>query len=212
MSSELGQFGVSVISDALDRLGIAGQVEGVHPIGPTTSLCGPAFTIRMAPVQQPARSVGDYIDDVPPGAVVVIDNAGRTDTTVWGGLLTFTAARRGIAGTAIHGVCRDSDELRQVPYPLFAKNTHMRTGKDRVQAEEYNVAVQLGTARVSPGDWVVGDSDGVVVVPAGAVEQVLRAAREIEAAEESIRAAVLAGSRLDQARRDHGYHALQTKV
>ena len=212
MSAALGDYGVSVLSDALDRLGIAGQAEGVHAIGPTTTLCGPAFTIRMAPVEEKPRSVGDYIDDVPPGSVVVIDNAGRTDTTVWGGLLTFTANMRGIAGTVIHGVCRDSEELQTVPYALFARDAHMRTGKDRVQAEEYNVPVSVGTARVAPGDWVVGDRDGVVVIPAAAVDRVLEAAKQIEAAEASIRAAVAAGKRLDEARRDFGYHALQTKV
>lgn len=211
MSAALGKYGVSVLSDALDRLGIAGQVEGIHAIGPSTSLCGPAFTILMAPVGEVPGSVGDYVDDVTPGSVVVIDNAGRTDTTVWGGLLTFTAHTRGIAGTVIHGVCRDSDELQAVPYPLFARSAHMRTGKDRVQAEQYGGTVSLGTARVSAGDWVVGDRDGVVVIPADAVERVLAAAERIEAAEAAIRAAVAAGSRLDDARTHNGYHQLQTR-
>jgi 4-hydroxy-4-methyl-2-oxoglutarate aldolase len=212
MSFDLGKSGVSVLSDALDRLGISGQAEGVHAIGPATALCGPAFTVRMVPAEVRPRSVGDYIDDVLPGSIVVIDNAGRTDTTVWGGLLTFTAHARGIGGTVVHGVCRDSEELQTVPYPLFARAAHMRTGKDRVQAEEYNVPVSLGTARVSAGDWVVGDRDGVVVIPAADVGRVLEATRQIETAEVAIRAAVAAGQRLDEARRDFGYHALQTKT
>ena len=211
MSKALAQFGVSVLSDAMDRLGIAGQVEGIHSIGATHQLCGPAFTIRMAPAAQPPASVGDYIDDVEPGSVVVIDNAGRTDTTVWGGLLTFTADHRGLAGTVIHGVCRDSGELESIPYAVFARDAHMRTGKDRVQAEEYDVTVSLGSARVVPGDWVVGDSDGVVVIPASSVDEVLAVAERIESAEQAIRRAVAAGARLDEARRDHGYHQLQTR-
>jgi 4-hydroxy-4-methyl-2-oxoglutarate aldolase len=211
MSAGLSQYPVSVLSDALDALGIAGQVEGLHAIGPNAALCGPAFTVRMTPVGEVPGSVGDYIDDVEAGAVVVIDNAGRTDTTVWGGLLTYTAGRRGIAGTVIDGVCRDSAELRTVPYALFARATHMRTGKDRVQAESYNVPVSLGTARVRPGDWIVGDRDGVVVVPAGAVERVLALAEQIESAERRIRQAVSEGMRLDEARRLNGYHTLQTR-
>lgn len=212
MGSALGGFGVSVLSDALDRLGIAGQVEGVHAIGPATALCGRAFTIRMTPAEVRPGSVGDYIDDVEPGSIVVIDNAGRTDTTVWGGLLTFTAHARGIGGTVIHGVCRDSEELQTVPYPLFARGTHMRTGKDRVQAQEYNVPVSVGTARVAAGDWVVADRDGVVVIPAAQADRVVEAATQIEQAEASIRTAVAAGKRLDQARKEFGYHALQTKT
>lgn len=211
MTGSLADYGVSVVSDALDRLGLAGQVEGIHAVGPATTLCGPAFTIRMAPVQEHPRSVGDYIDDVPAGAIVCIDNGGRTDTTVWGGLLTFTAHAKKIGGTVIDGVCRDSEELQDVPYPLFAKNVHMRTGKDRVQAEEYNVVVSLGTARVSPGDYVLADRDGVVVVPVAALDRVLDIAETVAAAEKSIKAAVAGGQRLDEARREFGYHTLQTK-
>lgn len=212
VSIRLRDYPVSVLSDALDRLGIAGQAEGIHPMGRAASLCGPAFTIVMAPAAVSPGTVGDYIDDVPQGSVVVIDNAGRLDTTVWGGLLTFTAHRRAVAGTVIDGVCRDTQELHQTPYPVFARAAHMRTGKDRVQAEEYGATVSLGTARVSPGDWLVGDRDGVVVVPAEAVTTVLAFAGQIEAAEQRIRAAVSGGSRLDAARAEHGYHRLQTRA
>jgi len=210
MSRELGGFGTSVLSDALDRHGIAGQVEGIRAMGPHTQLCGPAFTIRMAPAAVVPGTVGDYVDDVEPGAVVVIDNAGRTDTTVWGGLLTFTAHRRGVAGTVVHGVCRDTEELQMTPYALFARGAHMRTGKERVQAQEYAGTISLGSARVDAGDWIVGDRDGIVVVPASAVESILESAARIERAERDIRAAVAAGQRLDQARTTFGYHRLQS--
>lgn len=66
------------LSDALDRLGIVGQVAGVRPLGPSYSVCGPAFTVRYRAVEALGETVGDYIDDVPPGSVVVIDNQGRT--------------------------------------------------------------------------------------------------------------------------------------
>jgi 4-hydroxy-4-methyl-2-oxoglutarate aldolase len=80
-----------------------------------------------------------------------------------------------------------------------------------VQAEEYGGTVSLGGVRVRPGDQVVGDRDGVVVVPADAVDRVLAAAAGIEAAEEAIRHAVAGGARLDEARRQHGYHSLQSR-
>lgn len=201
----------STISDALDRLGIAGQTMGLRPQGSARRLWGPAFTVRMAPAAVVSGSVGDYIDDVPPGSIIVIDNDGRRDVTVWGDILTMTAVSRGIGGTVINGVCRDSHRLTREPYPLFSLGVHMRTGKDRVQLEAVGDVVALGDVRVAPGDLVVGDDDGVVVIPASHVDDVLNAAREIEAAEDQIRAAVQAGERLDVARKRFSYHSLQSK-
>ena len=73
------------------------------------------------------------LDDVAPGAVVVIDNGGRLDATVWGDILTWFASARGIAGTVIDGVSRDYDRAAELSYPIFSRGTYMRTGKDRVQ-------------------------------------------------------------------------------
>src|SRR5207245_7999461 len=107
-------------------------------------------------------SVGDYIDDVPPGDVVVLDNGGRLDATVWGDILTIMAHRRNLGGTVIHGVCRDVDRSLELNYPIFSRGNYMRTGKDRVQADGYNVPVSLGEVRVVPGQLLLGDADGIV--------------------------------------------------
>jgi regulator of RNase E activity RraA len=155
--------------------------------------------------------VGDFIDDVEPGSVIVLDNGGRRDVTVWGDLLTTTAACRGLAGTVIHGVCRDTARILQLHYPVFSRGAYMRTGKGRVRAEDIQGLVSLGTASVEPGDLVVADSDGVVVVPREHEEEVLALALEISRAEERIRAAVEAGGALREAREEAGYHRLQDR-
>jgi regulator of RNase E activity RraA len=204
-------LGTSALSDALDRLGLGGQTVGLRPAGSATRLWGPAFTVRMAPAGRPPASVGDYIDDVPSGAVVVIDNAGRLDATVWGDILTTTAGLRGIGGTVINGVCRDSWVLTEQEYPLFSLGVHMHTGKDRVQMEATQDPVSLPGARVEPGDLVVGDRDGILVIPAAEAHRVVATAQEIEVVEDAIRAAVRAGDGLRQARAQHGYHALQSR-
>lgn len=211
-AERLKKAGVTALSDALDRLGIAGQAVGIMPVARTMRFAGPAFTIRMLPVGLTGGVVGDYIDDVTPGSVVVIDNDGRPDQTVWGDILTFVAHTKGIAGTVIDGVCRDSDRCVELGYPVFARGNTMRTGKDRVTADAYNVPVQVAGVRVAPGDWLVGDADGVLSIPADKVDQVLEIAEQIEAAEDRIRAAVAAGMRLDEARRAVNYHSLQTRV
>ncbi|WP_432824600.1 RraA family protein [Dactylosporangium sp. CA-092794] len=207
----LGEFSTPTLSDALDRLGIAGQVFGIHPLSHTFRLAGRAFTVQYQPVDVDGGTVGDYIEQVTPGDVVVIDNAGRTDATVWGDILTLVAAQRGIGGTVIDGVCRDRRRSRELDYPVFARGNWMRTGKDRVQMVATQVPVTVGLVRVRPGDILVGDEDGVVAVPAERAEDVLRVAGEIEAKEDRIRAEVESGTPLSQARAAAGYHTLQTR-
>ena len=212
MADRLKAIGATTLSDALDRLAIDGQCLGVMPFDRGMAFAGRAFTIRMVPVGLSGGSVGDYIDDVEPGQVVVLDNNGRLDATVWGDILTLVAHGKGIAGTVIDGVCRDIGRSIELGYPIFARANTMRTGKDRVTAEAYNVPVQVGGVRVEPGDWLVGDADGVVAIPAGRVEEVLQVAGEIAAAEDHIREAVLQGARQDEAPEAARYHALQTRA
>lgn len=212
LASRLKAVGVTALSDALDRLGIIGQAVGIMPVARTMRFAGPAFTVRMLPVGTTGGVVGDYIDDVPIGAVVVIDNNGIMDETVWGDILTFVAHTKGIAGTVIDGVCRDSDRCVELGYPVFARGNTMRTGKDRTTADAYNVPVQIANVRVEARDWLVGDADGVVALPANQVTEILKVAETIEQAEDRIRLAVAGGMRLDEARAITNYHALQTKV
>jgi 4-hydroxy-4-methyl-2-oxoglutarate aldolase len=201
----------STISDALDRLGIAGQCLNIKPRDPRFRMTGRAFTMLYRPVGKPAGTVGDFIDDVAPGSVVAIDNGGRENATVWGDILTEIAHRRGIAGTVIDGACRDMAHCLELGYPVFSKSYSMRTGKDRVQLDATNVAVNIGDARVAPGDILRGDADGVVVIPRQHEAEVLATAEGIATAEEAIRNSVRGGNRLDEARKEFGYHHLQTK-
>ncbi|MEX3790939.1 RraA family protein [Paraburkholderia sp. BR14374] len=202
----------ATLSDALDRLGLNGQCSRIKPRDPSFRMAGRAFTILYGPAASPAGTVGDFIDDVPPGSVIVLDNGGRTDATVWGDILTEIAHRRGIAGTVIDGINRDVHLCLSLGYPVFSRDNWMRTGKDRVQVEATNVAVNIGDVRVAPGDLLRGDADGVISIPKEHEERVLAAAEEIDAAEKAIRAAVASGMRLDEARKQFKYHQLQTRT
>ncbi len=200
------------VSDAMDKLGIAGQCLGIAPLDnyPGT-VVGPAFTVQYVPASMPPGSVGDFIEDVLPGDVVVIANAGRTDCTVWGDIMTQYAGSRGIAATVIDGVCRDVSKALGDGYPLFTRGRYMRTGKDRVQVLAVNQPVAISGARVCSRDIVVADANGVLVVPRARAEEVARTARQIEAVESQIRAQIEAGKTLKQARESLGYHTLQRK-
>lgn len=209
----LGELPTATISDALDRLGIVGQVLGIAPLDPSFRLVGRAFTVRYRPAGLVERgTVGDYVDDVPPGDVVVLDNAGRLDCTVWGDILTAVARRHGVGGTVIHGVCRDVQRALDLHYPIFSRGRYMRTGKDRVEVESMHAPVSLGEIQVRPGDILVGDADGLLVVPRVREAEVLQTARDIEDAEQAIERETAKGIRLDDARRAFRYHQLQTRA
>lgn len=199
------------LSDALDKLGIVGQCYKIKPRDPNFRLAGRAWTLKYGPAANPPGTVGDYIDDIEPGSVIVLDNNGREDATVWGDILTEIAHRRGIAGTVINGINRDTHLCLSLGYPVFSIDNWMRTGKDRVQVEATGVPVNIGGARVAPGDILKGDTDGVVVIPKEHEDRVLAVAEEIEAAEQKIRDTTRDGVRLDEARRQFKYHQLQTR-
>jgi 4-hydroxy-4-methyl-2-oxoglutarate aldolase len=201
----------ATLSDALDKLGIVGQCYKIKPRDSNFRMAGRAFTILYGPAGLPCGTVGDFIDDVAPGSVIVLDNGGREDATVWGDILTEIAHRRGIAGTVIDGINRDVHLCLSLGYPVFSKDSWMRTGKDRVQVEGVNVPVTVGSARVAPGDILKGDADGVVVLPRAHEDRILDTAEAIAKAEDAIRDACRTGMRLDEARKQHRYHQLQTR-
>jgi 4-hydroxy-4-methyl-2-oxoglutarate aldolase len=200
----------AALSDALDKHEIPGQCLGIKPLDSGFRLAGRAFTVLYRGAGDPPGSVGDYIDDVQPGQVVVLDNQGKEDATVWGDILSSLAHHKGIGGTVIDGACRDVNVSLDLGYPIFSRSVSMRTGKDRVEVASYNVALKIGGAVVCSGDILLGDADGVVCIPQHREEEVLATAEQIVAAEDEIRTMVRSGKRLDAAREELGYHNLQS--
>jgi regulator of RNase E activity RraA len=211
VSGRLRKLPTAAISDALDRDGIAGALEGLTPLSNDFRMAGPAFTVQYAPADSAAGTVGDFLDEVPPGAVIVIDNNGRTDVTVWGGIMTGVASARGVAGTVINGVCRDVTASLSHRYPLFSRGGFMRTGKDRVRLVSVSGPLTISGVEIRPGAIVCADADGVVAVPQANAEQIADVAEQIEQVESQIVAAVRGGSTLRQARETFGYHNLQRR-
>lgn len=211
-AERFSKLDTATISDALDKLGIAGQCLGIKPRDHSFRMTGRAYTVLYGPIDaHEPGTVGDYIDELAPGTVVVLDNGGREDATVWGDILTGIAHRKGLAGTVIDGANRDIHLCLELGYPIFSRSYSMRTGKDRVQVNAEQVPVTIGRARVQPGDLVRGDADGVVVVPRARENDVLAIAEQIENAEQRIRELVMSGKSLEEARKQMRYHKLQTR-
>lgn len=194
-------------------MGINGGCGGISSLVPGKRCVGQVFTVRFEPVSKgELAAAADYIDDVPEGAVIVLDNGGLTHCTVWGDILSMCAQRRGVAGTVIHGLCRDISDSRAMGYPLFALGSYMKSGKNRVRMTARNVPVTVGATTIHPGDYIFGDEDGVLAIPSQQVEAALETARRIADMEARVREAVQAGMPLVKARQVHGYNAfaLQT--
>ncbi|MES2627297.1 MAG: RraA family protein [Pseudomonadota bacterium] len=207
----VAKLDTATLSDALDKLRISGQCLGIKPRDQNFRLAGRAYTILYGPLDaEKPGTVGDFIDKLGPGDVAVIDNGGREDATVWGDILTFLANKKGLAGTVIDGACRDVHLCLSLGYPIYSRSYSMRTGKDRVQVDAEQVPVNIGDARVQPGDLMRGDADGVVCIPKSREEEVLAVAEQIDAAETKIRAMLEEGKTIGEARAQMKYHSLQT--
>ncbi len=196
------------ISDALDVLLLSGGCLGLRPIVMGHKIVGPAYTVRYMPIGTEKTGAGDFLDDVPAGSVVVLDNGGRTYCTVWGDLMTRVAKRNGVAGTVIDGVCRDVDLIRELQYPIFTRGAFMMTGKGRMQLAAVQETVTIGEKSVQPGDLVIADDSGVLVVPQSRIEEVLHTAQGIADREDQMKRMIEEGLTLKEARSRVGYHQI----
>lgn len=199
------------VTDAMDRLGLTGGLLGIKPVVHGTKLCGQAFTVHYTSCGEVHGTVGDFLDDVCEGEVVVIDNGGRLHCTVWGDIMSYYASAHKIAGTIIDGVCRDIPTIDELNYPIFTKGCYMVTGKDRVYVDAVNSPVSVSNVQVLPGDLMIADDSGAVVVPYAHAEEVLKVAQEIDRKEQFIRDELKKGTSLKKARELSGYHTLQTR-
>lgn len=207
----LKKMDTASISDAMDKLGIQCGLLGIQAVVEGNKICGDAFTVHYIPCGVEKGTVGDFIDDVQPGQVVVIDNGGRLYCTVWGDIMTYTAKTKGIEGTLIDGVCRDVNGIKELGYGIYTKGKYMVTGKERVTVDAVNIPVAISGVQVRPGDIILGDDSGALVIPKERAEEVLTIAQNIEAVEQKIIAEVKNGSSLKDARKKLGYHKLQSK-
>lgn len=187
----LRRLGAATIHEALGRVGAVDPA--VKPLDPRTRLVGPAFTVDAAPADNLA--VQQAVTLARPGDVLVIDAKGYLDAGLWGDVLTHYALRAGIAGIVVDGAVRDSHEIIRLGFPVFTRGTCIK-GTDKHNPGRINVPVMFAGTPVSPGDIIVGDCDGIMVVPAAELDRAVTLG-ELRAAEENhMRERITAGARL----------------
>ncbi len=205
---ELLYLDSSSISDALDSLNIPGALIGIKPRSLKNKFAGPVFTVKYRPIKNNSNSyknAGNYIDDVPKDHVVLIDNDGRNDCTNWGEILTHKAIRNSLAGTVIHGSCRDISQIKNTNYPIFSQHVFMQSGKNRVEIKEVQCLITINHVKINPNDWIFGDENGVVVIPKKYLEEVIRRAKRVIETEHKILVSIEKGASLKEAREKYGY-------
>jgi len=192
------------LSDSMERLYAGGPQLRPMYSGPT--LAGPAYTVKTAPGDN--LLVHKAIDTAKPGDVIVVDAGGFPDHAIIGELMAARAKQRGVAGLVIWGAIRDSRELGEGSYPVFACAVTHR-GPYKNGPGEINVPIMMGGMPVSPGDIIVGDADGLIAVPQELAEKVLASARAIlekeTASMKQIQAGTVDRSWVDKALREKGY-------
>lgn len=180
---------VASVSDAVDKIcGKRGFMDStIKPRINDKRLCGPAATVLEVATDEvlPPQHVLDLIDEAPAGSVIVIAvEGGEPDVALWGGLMTAGAVANGHAGAVLGGGVRDLTEIRRdYGFPIYARDTSPATIVGRYRTVASQVPVCVGGVMVFPGDIIVGDVDGVVVVPKDSAEAVLAMARDIDARE-----------------------------
>ncbi|KAH9951546.1 ribonuclease E inhibitor RraA/Dimethylmenaquinone methyltransferase [Amylocystis lapponica] len=188
----LGSFSSCEISDALIKLGVAhgGHIPDIHivsPLGSSTRICGPAYTVRMVLTS----------DTTAPN---------QAKNAVWGGLMTAGAQARGALGVIISGRCRDLAEHRFAGFPVFSRG-HSTLGQSPfTRPSALNVPLTINSfpaVRVEPGDWMIADEDGVVCVSPSLTEQVIELATKGREIDERCLEDIKAGTGIQAAFKKH---------
>jgi regulator of RNase E activity RraA len=187
-----------VVADAQERANVMRSY--LRPLTTSTRFVGPALTVRLEPGNQ--VDCLDALSVAQAGDVIVVDAAGETETSIWGGLMSGLCKMKGVIGAVVDGAIRDTDETRDLGFSIFSKAIVPRSTHSpysgRMEPIEINVPIQCAGVLVKPGDLVLGDEIGVVVIPLENAVEVLEKAREQAEKEEKTRAKISQGKTVEE--------------
>lgn len=200
----------AVISDSLDKIGVRGNVmrHDVRPLYPEAVVVGRALTVLCVDVyemsQEPYKMEMESVDSLKPNDVLVCSTNRSTRTCFWGELLSTAARARGARGTVIDGFTRDTKQIIEMCFPVFATGISAVDSNGRSEVMAYNIPIECGDVLVNPGDIVFGDYDGVVVIPQGVEKMVIEAALEKVSGENLTRDELRKGVKLTEVYKKYG--------
>ena len=195
---KLKTISTATVATALFKRGFRNQfIQDVHPLSPVQPvLVGEAFTLRYMPAREDLNQLAVFrdrghpqrkaIEDCPPGAVMVMDSRKDARAASAGSILVTRLMKRGVAGVVTDGGFRDSAEIARLGFPAYHHRPSAPTNLTLHQAIDINVPIGCGDAPVFPGDVILGDSDGVVVIPANIADEIAEEAYEMTAFEDFV--------------------------
>ena len=200
----------SLLSDVLDGMGIRNQCmsQGIRPTYSCATVVGWAHTMLMVDQHEPEQDTFklqlEGIDSLKGDDLMVVASNGSTSAALWGELLSTAARCRGATGAVIDGLARDIKQIEEMKFPVFAAGIRPISSKGRVIAIGYGCRIKCGGVNVEEGDLIIGDVDGVTVVPDTAVEEAVSRALERASSERKTRTELLAGSTLSAVYQKYG--------
>ena len=192
----LAKLDTCAVSDALDSLNLKGATWVVRTMLQCPRIAGRAVTMKIKPagLEQPKQHLGTApIEAAKPGDIIVVDNGGKLEFSCWGGLLALSAKLKGLSGVVIDGASRDIDEARDLEFPVYARGAVPMTARGRVVQESYNQEIQFAGVQCRPGDLVLADGSGVIIIPKEKESDVVTAAEGIYAKEQEMAAGIRKG-------------------
>ena len=203
--AKLSTVSVATLTTVLFKRGFRNQfIQDVHPLNPNAgAMVGEAFTLRYIPAREDLNPITVFkdrahpqrkaVEDCPPGAVMVIDSRKNARAASAGSILVARLMKRGVAGIVTDGGFRDSPEIAKLSIPAYHHRPASPTNLTQHQAIDINVPIGCGDAPVFPGDVIVGDGEGVVVIPAHLAEEIADETTEMTAFEDFVTEQVLKG-------------------
>jgi len=190
------------VSDALDKLKLAGVVTGLSQLSSSRRIAGRVLTIKLgvgAPPPGVPRHIGTTaIVSAQPGDIIVVEQRSGVHAAAWGGILALGAKLRGLGGVIAEGPVRDIDEARQHDFPVFGRGVTPVTARGRIVELSNNQPVKIGDVEVKAGDYAIADGSGVVFISAENIERVLAAAEDIVAREAAMAKALYEGKAITE--------------
>jgi regulator of RNase E activity RraA len=212
--TRLEKLSTTNLADALDKEGMRGAVIGIRPMYGCPRIIGRAVTMKVtaAGMWKTKYHIGvRAIDSASAGDIIVIDNRGDTNNNCWGEILSMGAKMKGVSGVVVDGAARDIDACEEFGFPVYARGAVPITARGRIMEESVNEVVRIGDIQVRPGDIIMADVNGVVIIPVEKLDDVVKSAEGIVEKESAMVEELRNGANIVEVDQKYSYETMLKK-